>query len=95
MSYYTVTVREIRVIGGIWMPYGLTCAQIKTLTPHDVANIGELTRENCEQWLLLNAGDFSSIDDFQVDIEDFFSDWEKEESELTFNDCMFGSADDF
>lgn len=90
MSYRTITIRRIDVIGTIWMP-AITAAMSYNLTPYDVENIGELTRENVEHWLMLNSGDFQSIEDFRVDIEDFESDWAKEESECIFSDCMYGT----
>ena len=60
---------------------------------------GPVTREGVEEWLSRNSGDFQSVEDFRVTIStadgyDFDSDFEDEESELTFNDCMFPSDDD-
>ena len=60
---------------------------------------GPITREGVEQWLTMNSGDFQSVDDFRVTIStadgyDFDSDFEDEEAELTFNDCMFPGDDD-
>jgi len=84
---------EIQVIGKIWMPAGATCAMAYPLGEYELGNIGELTRENCASWLRTNSGDFQHIEDFRVDIshkgEDFVSEWVDEESELTFNDCMY------
>jgi hypothetical protein len=94
MSYYTVTVRRIDVIGKIWQPGIGTCAMSYELRDYDVENIGEFTRENVQLWLDSNSGDFQSISDFRADIADFFSDWEDEESEGIFNDCMFGEFDE-
>ena len=76
MSYYTVEVNEIRVIGQIWWPYGLVCANTYPLDSYDIKDIeeygdGEITREAAERWLLTNSGDFSSIDDIQVHIGPF------------------------
>ena len=88
MSYYTVTVRKINVIGQIWQP-GFTCAMSYRLTKHDVEMIGELTRENVERWLMSHSGDFQSVQDFHADIADFDSPWENEASELTFLEAMF------
>ncbi len=91
MSYYTVTVREINVIGTIWMP-AVTAATTIKLSSYDVENIGELNRENVEDWLNCHSGDFQSIQDFRADIADFQSDWQSEDSECIFIDCMFGEA---
>jgi len=85
MSYYTVTVRTIYVVGRLWG--GGRAAYSYALTPTDVENIGELTRENCQLWLDKNAGDFESIIDFAVDIADFESDWATEEGRNFYNDC--------
>ena len=71
------------------MPYGLKCAMSYDLTPYDLENIGELTKNNIDRWVSLHTGDFSSVDDYRADIGDFLQDWENPESELTFNDCMY------
>ncbi len=40
-------------------------------------------------WLDKNAGDFSSIDDFRVSIDDFESPFEKQESEeIAMEECL-------
>ena len=98
MSYRQITIREIEVLGKIWMPAS-KCAQVITLTPYDVENIrkhdadGELTREGCSEWLTTHTGDFQSITDFHADIEDFDSPWKNEDNEYTFNDCMYPEED--
>ena len=89
MSYYTVTVRRIEVIGVIWLPLS-TCAMVYDLQSYEVEQIGELTRENIQAWLDTRAGDFQSITDFHADIADFDSPWQSEESEGIFMDCMCG-----
>ena len=93
MSYMTITICQIEVIGRIWEPCG-TCAMSYNLNSHDVENIkalgnGELTREACQKWLATHAGDFQFIEDFHADIEDFDSPWEHEENEYTFLDCFY------
>ena len=88
MSYVTITIRRIDVIGSIWMPASL-CAMTYDLKQSDVDNIGELTRENVAKWLSTNSGDFQSIQDFRVDIADFESDFENADSERIFDNCMF------
>jgi Zn-dependent peptidase ImmA (M78 family) len=46
---------------------------------------------------MLNTGDFQEIIDFQVDFDKnskrFLSAWRKDESEMTFNDCMSPQED--
>ena len=89
---YLVEWNFVQVIGTIWMP-AATCAMEYPLTAHDVANIGKFTRDNVETWLSANSGDFQSIQDFAATIGDEWVEWEREESELTFNDCMFPAED--
>lgn len=103
MSYYTVTVRRIDVLGYIWMPSTLAATQISVST-YDVENMlgyaehqtgkRELTRDAITHWLSLNAGDFSSIVDFHADIADFDSPWQNEENEMQFADCMWPMESD-
>lgn len=96
---YTVRKSVVRYVGTIWQ--GLTCAQDKTLSPSEVENIrdedGKITREGLEDWLGCHTGDFQSIDDFYGSIEDGDDtveiEWASEDSELTYNDCMFPSED--
>jgi hypothetical protein len=78
----------VNVIGKIRMP-AVTCAMRYDLSKHDVEDIGEFTLENVEQWLASHAGDFQSVEDFQATVGDQWIEWKKEESELTFNDCMY------
>ena len=85
MSYKTITIRRIYVVGQLWV--GGKAAYSYTVKPGEIEL---LTRENCEKWLSIHSGDFQCIDDFRVDIEDFESDWENEGSEIFINDCMFG-----
>jgi len=88
MSYYTVTVNEVNVLGIIWMP-AVECAMNYTLSKHDIENMGEITRENVENWLDTHAGDFQSIIDFRVDIGDTIIEWKEEENEYKYMDCMY------
>jgi hypothetical protein len=86
----------VQVIGRIWQP-GVTAAMTYDLRPYDVENMrdddGKITRDSMEDWLGSHAGDFQEVTDFRASIEDGETtidiDWAKEESELTFNDCMF------
>lgn len=94
---YTVSRSVIQVIGTIWMP-AATCAMDIELTGHDVSNIEEpITRETVEDWLNCHSGDFQSIEDFRADLEiegeTVVFDWKSDDSEITYNDCMFGSED--
>lgn len=96
---YVVRKSVVCYVGTIWQ--GLTCAQDKTLSSYDVENMrdddGKITRESVENWLGCNSGDFQSIDDFYASIEDgdetIDIEWASEESEMTYNDCMFPSDD--
>ena len=83
----------VDVIGGIWMPYGATCAYRYELRDYDLENIGEFTRENVDRWLTTNSGDFSSIKDFRAECGETEIPWADEESELTYNDCMYPAED--
>jgi len=102
---YTVLKSNIRVIGKIWMP-SATCAKDYDLSDYDIENIigeaefreTEINRDAVEYWLMLNSGDFQSIEDFSANIElpdgvTFISDWRKEESECTYCDCMYPAED--
>ena len=90
---FTVERNWIDVVGGIWMPYGSKCALKINLSDYDIRNIGEPTRDNIEQWLACNAGDFSSIDDFHAIVGETEIPWATEEGELTFSDCMHPAED--
>lgn len=103
MSTYVIHKSTIDVIGNIWQPGVGTCAITYEPNFHDVKNMYAdvggtyLTRESVERWLLLHSGDFSHVEDFRASIWDGERDWDfdfaSEESELTFNDCMFGGDD--
>lgn len=97
---YTVRTSVVRVIGYIWMP-STEAAQTYTLSAHDVENArdgdGRITRASVQDWLDTHAGDFSEVTDFEASIEDgpdtVEIPWVHEESELTFNACVFGEED--
>ena len=97
---YTVTKNIIQVIGKIWMP-AITCAEELTLSDYDMGNLAEedgtITRELVESWLTTHSGDFQSVEDFRADFDwhnkHFESDWQSEDSEYTFNDCMYPHED--
>ena len=90
---FTTERNWIDVVGGIWMPYGAKCAQTRNLSAYDMENIGKPTRKNVSDWIDKNFGDFSSIDDFHAVIGEKELKWKKEESEMLFNDCMFGNEE--
>lgn len=83
----------IQVIGEIWQPGIGTCAMEYTLSSQDIENIGEFTRENVQDWLGKNAGDFQRIEDFYALIGEGEILWENEKSELIYNDCMFSEEE--
>ena len=99
MAKYIISESYVDIIGGIWLPYGATCAMRKKLTFYDIQNIrsyddGVITREGLENWLGGNSGDFSRVDDFRASIEDgdqtIDIDWAKgNDSEFTYCDCMY------
>lgn len=103
----TIVTSEIEVIGKIWMPATMAAYTYK-LSDHDIENMWNdeftqiedaITREDIEEWLSKNAGDFQEIVDFNADIsfgdtQDLIIPWKNEESELIYNDCMFPQDDD-
>lgn len=94
---YTVHKAIVEVIGKVWLP-PVTCAMVYTLKEHDLKNLGKWTRKNVEQWVMGNSGDFQSIEDFRADFDapgrkHWESNWSKPESEITFNDCMYGEGE--
>ena len=96
MSYYTVEVNEIQVLGTLWI--GGTAAITYKLRSYDIKNMTNypdagLTRDNVEGWLDSHAGDFQGIIDFRADIGPWESDWEKEDSEILWHDCMYGEEE--
>lgn len=100
---YMVRKSVVDIIGTIWVPMGPIFAQHKELSSYDVDNMrgqdGKITRDSVEQWLMTNAGDFSSVKDFRASIEDgnetIDIDWQLgEESDCEYSDAMFSSEDD-
>jgi hypothetical protein len=92
----------VHIVGKLWMP-NCDAASDKTLSDYDIENIraygdGAITRDAVEHWVMLNSGDFSAVTDFEAEIETdnktYRFTWEHEESELTYMDCMFPSADE-
>lgn len=91
---YLVERNFVQVLGRIWQPMAGPCAMEYPLTARDVANIGRFTRDNVAAWLSANSGDFQSIDDFRATVGDDFLEWDREESEITFNDAMFPAEEE-
>jgi hypothetical protein len=90
---YTVEISKIYVVGRLWMggratmPYRLTQYDVQ-----DIAALGGINRNTVQVWLDVHAGDFQCVDDFYADLEyqgeTVILDWENEESEMFYNDCM-------
>ena len=70
---YMVRTSYVNVLGYIWLPHALCSTRIK-LSGYDIENMrddeGVITRDSVDQWLAMNAGDFSQIVDFEASIED-------------------------
>lgn len=96
MAIYTVRRDFVQVIGKIWQPGLSTFAREYKLDSYALRNMSESetpTRGEVERWLGTHAGDFSAIEDFRASIGTYEIPWANEDSELTFNDCMWPSDD--
>jgi hypothetical protein len=91
---YMVEKNFVQVLGKIWMPPTAVCGYEYPLRKYDIDNIGEFTRENVEQWLAANAGDFSQIIDFYATVGDKEIPWAKEDSESRYCDILFPEEDE-
>lgn len=94
---YIVEKNFVQVIGAIWMP-AITCAMEYPLADYDLETMrdeesGEITREDIEQWLTTHSGDFQGIDDFRASIGETEYPWTHEESEWTYNECVYGNEE--
>lgn len=83
----------IQAIGPIWTPNATGATQYN-LTHSDIENMGGITRESIDEWLSTHSGDFRSVTDFRADIElpdgrNVIIEWENEESEFIYSDCMY------
>jgi len=88
MSRYTVIVRNVQVVGKLWM--GGNAAMEYTMSVEDLDGMRpDVTREKVEQWLTTKTGDFQSVTDFHADLDDVDIPWGTEEGEMIFNDCMY------
>lgn len=83
----------VDVLGVIWMPPIKACTTY-ILSDYDLDNIGEFTRDNVEEWLAKNAGDFQYVIDFSACAGAGFIDWDSEENGLYFTDIYNGDKDD-
>lgn len=88
----------VDVLGTIWWPVGSTAAMRYNVSAHDIENMrneddGLIERDDVEQWLGTHSGDFSSITDFAAYIDGQEYDWEHEDSEWTYHDCMYPDED--
>ena len=95
---YTVRKSYIDVIGNIWMPSSGIFAYRYDLSLYDVEDIVKpINRDNVQDWLDKNAGDFSRVHDFSASIENgdetIDIPWIYKESEMTFCDCVYGDED--
>ena len=84
----------IDVLGRIWMPcveaglrIDLDSSQVRDILERD----GETMREKVEMWLTTHSGDFQAVIDFAGPVGDEWIEWESEDNEMLFNDCMYGS----
>lgn len=66
------------------------------LASHSVGKVVEVTieREDVEQWLMMNSGDFQRVIDFEASIEDGDTTldfpWSTEDGEMAYCDAMSG-----
>lgn len=95
---YTVTKQVIQVVGRTWMP-AVTAAFELELSAYDMENLGNpRDREDVASWVNLHSGDFQRVIDFRADFtigdESVIHEWQSDDSELIYNDCMFPSEDD-
>lgn len=93
---YTVTRQRVQVVGRLWMPSCLA-ATFRDLSAYDMGNLGDPSnRDDVASWIAMHMGDFSQIIDFRADFtigdQNIVHEWESEESECTYGDCM--SPDD-
>lgn len=85
---YIVERNFVLILGYIWMPNCMATME-RTLSTYDIENIGEFTRENVEQWLACNAGDFQQVVDFYATVGDKEIPWANEDNEMAYNDLTF------
>jgi hypothetical protein len=100
----TISISYVRVIGHIWQPGFGICAMEYRLNDYHVGcarettgdtlpvSEGPITRESLQRWIDTNTSDFSSVEDWSASIENngvtVEFDWEKEDSEVTYWECI-------
>jgi hypothetical protein len=84
----------IRVVGNIWQPGVGVCAMAYSLSPYDVENMrnatGGITRDDVDEWLAKNAGDFREVLDFEANIDGSVFEFANEDSVGDYHDAMYG-----
>src|SRR5438105_1093168 len=96
---YTVTKQRIDAIGYIWQPGVGVCAQSRDLSAHEIEQIGNpQDRAAVAAWIATHFGDFQQVVDFRADfhlLDDMHvvHEWQQEESDLAFQDCMYPEGD--
>ena len=90
---------EIQVLGYIWMPDNVLCAQTIRLKSGDLESISAIgkgklsgiTREDIHIWLDSHAGDFSHIEDFRADFGTIGKvfDWANKDHEFKSSDILY------
>lgn len=99
MPVQTLVWDEIQVVGYIWVPDNVLCAQIVPIKAQDLDSISAIgngklsgiTREDIQIWLDSHAGDFSTVVDFRADFGTLNKtfDWEDKENEYKFQDSFY------
>ncbi len=92
---YTVRKSVVYVVGYIWMPGNVICAQEIDLDAYTLKSAadenGQYTRESLQRWLYCHVGDFSEIIDFSASLEvgneTVEIPWAIEESELSYSEA--------
>ena len=97
------TTLHISILGGIWWPMGLQCSLEKKIQlgkgPFQVDI--EPTFDDVEDWIMSNSGDFSSVDDWNCEMEvttwkenkhiteySTLKDWNNEDLEMAYFDTI-------
>ena len=88
---FTIERNWIDILGRIWVPPSI-CAQRKELSRYDIScmemKINDVpSREEVENWLYINSGDFQEILDFHAIIGETEIPWKDPENELKYFDC--------
>ena len=81
-----VRIAYVIILGKMWM--GGTASLQKNLSDYDLGNIGEFNRENVEEWLTSNSGDFQSVTDFTAVCGEVEIPWSSEDNEMAYFDTL-------